>query len=287
MESQAAALRDVVERQGGEVAALRAAAAAAEAESMAAKTELAQVRKDFFRKSQEMHKETLSTILADYGDGPATSIAAAYHPAPIHRVELQLPPTAAMLRQSVQARAAGLGSGSTDAVAAAGLAGGTSAVELLESLLQQGRQQQQQAGLLGSSSCAAEADGAGVSNPTWGIDGGRASSLPAAVSGVGPSWLNSMAVGNFNKIRNSMLVAESTFIFPSGLAAPEPVLDEDGNLVAAEGPDAGSGQGNSFPGLEGSSWTLLQQQPQPCFHRQTSSAPGSSYAGRAGEGRQQ
>lgn len=44
MAAQAASLRDVVERQGGEVAALRAAAAIAEAESMAAKTELLQVR---------------------------------------------------------------------------------------------------------------------------------------------------------------------------------------------------------------------------------------------------
>lgn len=43
MEAQASALRNVVERQGGEVAALRAAAAAAEAESMAAKSELMQV----------------------------------------------------------------------------------------------------------------------------------------------------------------------------------------------------------------------------------------------------
>jgi hypothetical protein len=46
MEAQAAALRNVVERQGGEVAALRAAAAAAEAQSTAAKVELAQVRGD-------------------------------------------------------------------------------------------------------------------------------------------------------------------------------------------------------------------------------------------------
>jgi hypothetical protein len=44
MEAQAAALRNVVEHQGGEVAALRAAAAAAEAQSTAAKVELAQVR---------------------------------------------------------------------------------------------------------------------------------------------------------------------------------------------------------------------------------------------------
>jgi hypothetical protein len=43
MEAQAAALRNVLERQGGEVAALRAAAAAAEAQSTAAKVELAQV----------------------------------------------------------------------------------------------------------------------------------------------------------------------------------------------------------------------------------------------------
>jgi hypothetical protein len=43
MEAQAAALRNVVERQGGEVAALWAAAAAAEAQSTAAKVELAKV----------------------------------------------------------------------------------------------------------------------------------------------------------------------------------------------------------------------------------------------------
>jgi hypothetical protein len=44
MESHAAAaLRSVVERQGNEMVSLRAAAAAAEAESVAAKKELAQV----------------------------------------------------------------------------------------------------------------------------------------------------------------------------------------------------------------------------------------------------
>lgn len=43
MESQAAALRSAVESQGREVAALRATAAVAEAESAAAKAELAQV----------------------------------------------------------------------------------------------------------------------------------------------------------------------------------------------------------------------------------------------------
>lgn len=43
MEAQAAALRSAVESQGREVAALRTTAAAAEAESAAAKAELAQV----------------------------------------------------------------------------------------------------------------------------------------------------------------------------------------------------------------------------------------------------
>lgn len=43
MERQAAALRSAVESQGREVAVLRATAAAAEAESAAAKAELAQV----------------------------------------------------------------------------------------------------------------------------------------------------------------------------------------------------------------------------------------------------
>jgi hypothetical protein len=43
MESQAASLRSAVESQGREVAALRGIAAAAEAESAAAKAELAQV----------------------------------------------------------------------------------------------------------------------------------------------------------------------------------------------------------------------------------------------------
>ncbi|WIA30714.1 hypothetical protein OEZ86_000782 [Tetradesmus obliquus] len=153
MEAQAAALRNVVERQGGEVAALRAAAAAAEAQSTAAKVELAQVRKEYMRKSQELPHETLSTILADYGDGPASAIAAAYHPAPIRRIDLELPPSAAAVRRSIQQRA-GLGAMGQQPSAAAGgysgyggyssaadaLAGGTSAVELLESMLQQGRQ---------------------------------------------------------------------------------------------------------------------------------------------------
>lgn len=56
METHAAALRSVVERQGDEMATLRAAAAAAEAESVAAKNELAQVKS--FQISDECHAVT-------------------------------------------------------------------------------------------------------------------------------------------------------------------------------------------------------------------------------------
>eukprot|EP00775_Hariotina_reticulata_P008174 gene8174-8365_t len=98
METHAAALRSVVERQGNEMATLRSAAAAAEAESVAAKNELVQVRQEFLRRSQELPHETLSTILADYGRGPVSTITAAYHPNPIHKIDLELPPSAAEIR---------------------------------------------------------------------------------------------------------------------------------------------------------------------------------------------
>lgn len=59
------------------------------------------------RKSQEMPHETLSTMLADYGgNGPGSAfIHAAFHPNPIRRIDLELPPSAAALRRSIEAQA--------------------------------------------------------------------------------------------------------------------------------------------------------------------------------------
>jgi hypothetical protein len=62
-----------------------------------------QVKRDMARKSQELPHETLSTMLADYGDGPASALLnAAYHPNPIRRIDLELPPSAAALRRSIE-----------------------------------------------------------------------------------------------------------------------------------------------------------------------------------------
>lgn len=63
---------------------------------------LLQVKRDFARKSQELPHETLTTMLADYGDGPASAILNAYHPNPIRRIDLELPPSAAALRRSIE-----------------------------------------------------------------------------------------------------------------------------------------------------------------------------------------
>lgn len=54
-------------------------------------------------KSQELPHETLSTMLADYGEGPASTLLnAAFHPNPIRRIDLELPPSAAALRRSIE-----------------------------------------------------------------------------------------------------------------------------------------------------------------------------------------
>lgn len=261
-----------------------------------------QVRKEFMRKSQELPHETLSTILADYGDGPASAIAAAYHPAPIRRIDLELPPSAAAVRRSIQQRA-GLGAMGQQPSAAAGgyggyggyssaadaLAGGTSAVELLESMLQQGRQP--------PTGSLAEQGGA-AADAGWGFGSGRTASLPAAgaaAAAAAPRWLGGDGVRASTNVRSSMLVSESTFIFPKGInaatgtaAAEEAAAGgfDDGQADAAaalDSGDAGAGYGG-LTGMGGSAWGLWpQQQQQPRVQRHTYSAPGSSSAGRAGE----
>jgi hypothetical protein len=258
-----------------------------------------QVRKEFMRKSQELPHETLSTILADYGNGPASAIAAAYHPAPIRRIDLELPPSAAAVRRLIQQQA-GLGGttggygyspqyGGSGAVLD-GLAGGGSAVELLESMLQQDRQPP--TGSFAQQSYAAQnGDPVGA----WGFGSGRrTASLPnaAAVAG-GPSWLAGNGVRASTNVRSSMLVSESTFIFPKGINVAAGAADcaggFDAEQEAAEGFEgrdtggAGHHSGGGLVGMGGSAWGLFQQEQPPPVQRHTYSAPGSSSAGRAGK----
>lgn len=216
------------------------------------------------RRSQELPHETLSTILADYGDDPTAALRnAAYHPTPIRRIDVELPPSAAALRASIHAAvlaevegaAAGGGSrprGPDDLLGSSG-----SAVDLLESLLKQGR--------------AGPAAAAGTSGRSDGNGGGggaaRASSLPAWLSSAAPGQQGAAAVN----VRGSMLACESTFIFPSGVPQQQQQQQqgEDGRSAAAS--DDGGELGGTAAWLE-----------QPGLgQRRVSSAPGyaSSSAG--------
>lgn len=242
------------------------------------------------RRSQEMQHETLSTILADYGNAPVARIQTAYHPSPIRRIELDLPPSAATMRRSVQMQDA--------AAAANGFAAERegSAVDLLESLLQQGKQQQQQ-----TASYATADTGAQPPINTAGRS--------AAATGS-KSWLNSIPANQAGNVRGSMLVSESTFIFPAGIPASEApqasaVSGDGGNglqeiggggvgapgILGSAGQALRGNQGLPTAGLPssssamdlGSHWGLWQGE-QPVLKRHTTSAPGSDYvpADRAG-----
>lgn len=243
-----------------------------------------QVKRDIKRRSQELPHETLSTMLADYGDGPASAlINAAYHPNPVRRIDLELPPSAAALRRSIelQARAevAGRGSGAapggssrrehggaaggSGALAASGelLGSSGSAMDLLESLLQQGK-------------AAGGRTGRSASVPTAAGDG----------TGGAPGWLGSVPLSSAANLRGSMLATESTFIFPAG-------LQPSATAAAAAGADHELGGGSSAarhePGELGgatSAWdcSWQPQQGQVPSTRHTTSAPGYS-SSKAGE----
>lgn len=239
------------------------------------------MKRDIKRRSQELPHETLSTMLADYGDGPASAlINAAYHPNPVRRIDLELPPSAAALRRSIELQArvevAGRGSGAAGgvsrrehsaaggggALAASGelLSSSGSAVDLLESLLQQGK--------------------------ATGGRAGRSASVPTAAgdaAGGAPGWLGSVPLSSAANLRGSMLDTESTFIFPAG-------LQPSATAAAAAGADYELGGGSSAarhePGELGgatSAWDCSwQQQGQVAPTRHTTSAPGYS-SSKAGE----
>lgn len=232
-----------------------------------------QVKRDIKRNSQELPHETLSTMLADYGDGPASAIInAAFHPNPIRRIDLELPPSAAALRRSIelQARAdVAARSGAPGAMAGltSDLLGSSgSAVDLLESLLQQGK-------------AAAPGAGTGAS----GGKAGRSASVPAAgPTGGAPGWLGQVPLGGMGNVRGSMLAAESTFIFPAGLqpsAAAAGAAADEPELGSSSAARHGSGELGGASSAWDSGWHQHGQVP---VTRHTTSAPGYS-SSKAGE----
>jgi len=247
---------------------------------------LIQVKREMLHKSQELPHESLATMLADYGDGPASALMqAAFHPNPIRRIDLELPPSAAALRRSIEAQARAevvAGAARGHAAAAGGLRSNNllgssgSAVDLLESLLQHGR-----GAAAASASAAAAAGGHGSG---YGV--GRSASMPAAGAegGCPPGWLGSVPLGGAVNLRGSMLAAESTFIFPAGLQAPaaggagadEAELGASSSTAAEEGGDLGGDSTGVAP------WDAWQQQQQVLPSRHITSAPGY-LSSRAGE----
>jgi hypothetical protein len=234
-----------------------------------------QVKRDIKRKSQELPHETLSTMLADYGDGPASAlINAAFHPNPIRRIDLELPPSAAALRRSIelQARsemtARASGAGRLGALDASGelLGSSGSAVDLLESLLQHGK---------------ALAPGTKAA--------GRSASVPAVgPTGGAPGWLGAVPLGSAANLRGSMLATESTFIFPAGLqpsaaAAAGAAADGEQELGGSSAARHGSGELGGASSAWDCAWQHQGQQGEVPATRHTTSAPGYN-SSKAGEG---
>lgn len=271
-----------------------------------------QVKREMARKSQELPHESLSTMLADYGPGAHAAAAsiintpAYYHPNPVRRIDLELPPSAASLRRSIEAQArvevaAGArgGGGARGAAAGGGGGGGGegdgssgfgdllgssgSAVDLLESLLQHGHAGGGRAG-----HGAAAAGGRGEAGAGGGAVG-RSASVPAA------GWLGLLlppggaaGVPSVN-LRGSMLAAESTFIFPGGLQPAASGAATDGAETGGSG-ELGGSSSVAIGGGWDSSWRQggQQEQQQQCEGldgmptTRTTSAPGY-LASRAGE----
>lgn len=235
-----------------------------------------------------MQHETLNTILADYGNGPVSRITAAYHPTPIRRVELDMPPPAASVRRSVQLpRAAAEEECALDAFAV----GGAQAVDLTSSIWQQSKQPVEDLSALYQSN--------GIGAAVGGAGHHRRASVPAAPPAAAHSsanithgWISAVHANQADNVRSSLLVSESTFIFPTGVAAdgsPSAAADGGDDQAAAgaagclDGIDstavgAAAGVYGSSSALEiGSHWGLWQKQ-QPGLQRHTLSAPGSSHA---------
>jgi hypothetical protein len=270
-----------------------------------------QVRQEFLRRSQELPHETLSTILADSGRHPMSNrVTAAYHPNPIHKIDLELPPSAAEIRRSAQwpftaAQCGAVKCCQTSEQQAGPVAASraeVSAVEVLEHLLQQGHKPPGSFSHAAACAGAATADGPGLEVPDHGT---------AAAAALGtqlpPSWLgNGLMKNSAVHVRGSMLASESTFIFPAGIPASASgtvdaddaematadVLNSEGdeltdateaalqlgtssNIHAEEGIGAGAGWGlwqHQQPAL----WQQLPKAP-----RQTSSAPAGSSQGKS------
>jgi hypothetical protein len=237
VEASAAALRDAVERQGSEVAALRAAAAAAEGQSHAAKAELAAVRQEMRRSSELLQHETLSTVLADRGRGPAAALAAAYLPEPMLRLELvptdsprglSSPPAVSPPRQ-----------------------------------LRQQQQQQQLAPddeLLTELLLESQCPNGRVSQLKGGLGMPRARGEAAAP--VLPRWLSGVEP-NSNP-RCSLLAADSTLVFPAGLAAASGGGKREHASSSACTGLTGSASAVELTGNSWSTpWTAESMQPAP------------------------
>jgi hypothetical protein len=155
------------------------------------------------------------------------------------------------------------------------LGSGGSAVDLLESLLRQGKaagaaQQQPTAADADAEAAGAGAGGSGSNSVA------RCASLPSWVPrGVAPSQQQPRQqqpreqVGASVNLRGSMLACESTFIFPSGLAQPQPQLE--GGQGLADTASAGDFDATGTELACASEWHHQQQ----LGGRRVASAPGN------------
>jgi hypothetical protein len=247
---------------------------------------LPQIKQDLL--ARDPRKETLDTILADYGP-PVLRNVAAYHPAPQRYIDVELPPHAAGLRRSLQQQHQ-QGSG-----VAAALGGGLGATHSSSSILRAQASSLGQQGAGGAPLQQSLRQGQPQQLPAWQETPSEFTSISsglAAFAGQGPagsgvpmgsslrgpppplaassSSLNlgdptsawGRAAGLTGGIRDSALVCESTFVYPHGVAPKPGQQQQQPGAPAAAAYTAGAGDGLAGAGSS-ATWEELREQPAP------------------------
>ena len=234
-----------------------------------------QVKQDYLTRAQEAPRETLNTILADYSSPMVRNLEAVYHPSPLRYIDVNLPPPSSTLGRSgrrlqdllepheqyylKQSAAAGSSTGPTHYLHGGGRGGDALGAMGEPSWLDRTLQQEnskiaagiglRNGDLLGELSTAA----AGALPGMWSSSPNRARSLPPDKA-----------------IRDSMMVCESTFIFPKGFKPQS--RQQEGEAGAGVGAEDREGLDEQDWGQELGQETVLVPTSKT---RETISAPGA------------
>lgn len=220
--------------------------------------------------TRDPRKETLDTILADYGP-PMLRNVAAYHPAPQRYIDVELPPPAAGLRRSLQQQhqqgagvAAALG-GSLGPNNSSSSVLRAQASTMGQSLRQQGQLQApawQETPSEFTSISTGLAPFAGAGPLGNSLRGPAQSALAASSSSLNlgdPTSAWGRSAGLTGGIRDSALVCESTFVYPHGVA-PKPGQQQQQQAPGASTATAGDGLAGAG---SSATWEELKEQPAP------------------------